>query len=122
MPKEDIGIAVFITHQGARHVNRRPEPQPVQDHRRRCRLLDHPVDLRRLAGRTARLGTHRRTRADHAGGESTATGRRPAEARAIEFCIEPSVIGGVRFEKGYAVTDMTVARQLELLQSRLVTR
>jgi len=38
----------------------------------------------------------------------------------ISFSVDPAVIGGLRVEKGYQVTDMTVARQLEILQDRLL--
>jgi len=38
----------------------------------------------------------------------------------IRFSVDPSVIGGLRIEKGYQVTDMTIARQLAVLQDRLL--
>lgn len=38
----------------------------------------------------------------------------------IRFSAEPSVLGGLRVEKGYQVTDMTIVRQLEVLQNLLV--
>ncbi|MBN2685099.1 MAG: F0F1 ATP synthase subunit delta [Pontiellaceae bacterium] len=38
----------------------------------------------------------------------------------IEFSVDPSVLGGVRLEQGYAVTDRTLARQLEVLQNTLL--
>ncbi|MDK2857067.1 MAG: synthase delta subunit [Verrucomicrobiota bacterium] len=39
----------------------------------------------------------------------------------ILFVSDPSVIGGLRVEQGYQVTDLTVTRQLELLQDRLLS-
>jgi F0F1-type ATP synthase delta subunit len=38
----------------------------------------------------------------------------------ISFSVDPSVIGGLRVEKGYQVTDLTVARQLEILKDGLL--
>lgn len=38
----------------------------------------------------------------------------------IRFSEDPAVLGGLRIEKGYQVTDMTIARQLEILQNLLV--
>ena len=38
----------------------------------------------------------------------------------IEFSVDPSVLGGLRLEEGYAVTDWTLARQLEVLQNTLL--
>lgn len=38
----------------------------------------------------------------------------------INFSVDPAVIGGLRVEKGYQVTDMTIARQLEILQDKLL--
>ena len=38
----------------------------------------------------------------------------------ISFSVDPAVIGGLRVEKGYQVTDMTIARQLEILQDKLL--
>jgi F0F1-type ATP synthase delta subunit len=38
----------------------------------------------------------------------------------ISFSVDPSVIGGLRVEKGYQVTDLTIARQLEILQDKLL--
>jgi F0F1-type ATP synthase delta subunit len=38
----------------------------------------------------------------------------------IRFSVDPAVIGGLRVEKGYQVTDRTIARQLEILKSRLL--
>lgn len=38
----------------------------------------------------------------------------------ISFSVDPSVIGGLRVEKGYQVTDMTIARQLEILRDKLL--
>jgi F-type H+-transporting ATPase subunit delta len=38
----------------------------------------------------------------------------------INFSVEPAVIGGLRLEKGHQVTDMTIARQLEILKDRLL--
>ena len=39
---------------------------------------------------------------------------------AIEFSVDPAVLGGLRLEEGYAVTDRTLARQLEVLQNTLL--
>jgi F0F1-type ATP synthase delta subunit len=38
----------------------------------------------------------------------------------INFSVEPAVIGGLRLEKGYQVTDLTIARQLEILKDKLL--
>jgi len=38
----------------------------------------------------------------------------------ISFSVDPAVIGGMRVEKGYRVTDLTIARQLEILQDKLL--
>ncbi len=38
----------------------------------------------------------------------------------INFSVDPAVIGGLRIEKGYQVTDLTIARQLEILQDKLL--
>jgi F-type H+-transporting ATPase subunit delta len=38
----------------------------------------------------------------------------------ISFSVDPAVIGGLRVEQGYQVTDMTIARQLEILQDKLL--
>jgi F-type H+-transporting ATPase subunit delta len=38
----------------------------------------------------------------------------------INFSVEPAVIGGLRLEKGHQVTDLTIARQLEILKDRLL--
>lgn len=38
----------------------------------------------------------------------------------IRFVVDPAVIGGLRLEQGYQVTDRTVARQLEVLQEVLL--
>ncbi|MFA6172310.1 MAG: F0F1 ATP synthase subunit delta [Kiritimatiellales bacterium] len=38
----------------------------------------------------------------------------------ICFSVDPAVIGGLRVEKGYQVTDRTVARQLEILRDKLL--
>ncbi len=38
----------------------------------------------------------------------------------IQFSVDPALIGGLRVEKGYQVTDMTIARQLAILQSQLL--
>lgn len=38
----------------------------------------------------------------------------------ISFSVDPALIGGLRVEKGYQVTDLTIARQLEVLKSRLM--
>jgi hypothetical protein len=38
----------------------------------------------------------------------------------IGFSVDPAVIGGLRVEKGYQVTDLTIARQLEILQDKLL--
>lgn len=37
----------------------------------------------------------------------------------IEFVVDPSIIGGMRLERGYQVTDKTIARQLEILRDTL---
>jgi len=38
----------------------------------------------------------------------------------INFSVDPAVIGGLRLGKGYQVTDLTIARQLEILQDKLL--
>jgi hypothetical protein len=38
----------------------------------------------------------------------------------ISFSVDSSVIGGLRVEKGYQVTDLTIARQLEILRGKLL--
>jgi F0F1-type ATP synthase delta subunit len=38
----------------------------------------------------------------------------------IQFRVDASVIGGLRLEQGYQVTDRTIARQLEVLQDILL--
>ncbi len=38
----------------------------------------------------------------------------------ISFSVDPAVIGGLRIEKGYQVTDMTIARQLEIVKEKLL--
>jgi F0F1-type ATP synthase delta subunit len=38
----------------------------------------------------------------------------------VGFVIDPTVIGGLRVERGYQVTDITIARQLEVLQNLLL--
>ncbi len=38
----------------------------------------------------------------------------------IRFDVDPAVIGGLRVEKGYQVTDLTIARQLEILRGKLL--
>ena len=38
----------------------------------------------------------------------------------INFSVDPAVIGGLRVEKGYQVTDLTIARQLEILKEKLL--
>ncbi|MCU0857376.1 MAG: F0F1 ATP synthase subunit delta [Pontiellaceae bacterium] len=38
----------------------------------------------------------------------------------VQFSVDPSVIGGLRVEQGYQVTDLTLARQLELLHDKLL--
>ncbi len=38
----------------------------------------------------------------------------------INFSVEPAVIGGLRLERGYQVTDLTLARQLEILKDKLL--
>ncbi len=38
----------------------------------------------------------------------------------ITFSVDPAVIGGLRVEKGYHVVDQTIARQLEILQDKLL--
>jgi len=40
----------------------------------------------------------------------------------INFSVDPSVLGGLRIEKGYQVTDMTIVRQLEVLQGKLLEK
>jgi F0F1-type ATP synthase delta subunit len=34
--------------------------------------------------------------------------------------VDPAVIGGLRVEKGYHVTDLTITRQLEILKAELL--
>ncbi len=38
----------------------------------------------------------------------------------INFSVDPAVIGGLRVEKGYQVTDATLVRQLEILKNKLL--
>lgn len=38
----------------------------------------------------------------------------------VNFSVDPAVIGGLRVERGYQVTDMTIARQLEELKDMLL--
>lgn len=38
----------------------------------------------------------------------------------ISFSVDPAVIGGLRLEKGHQVTDLTIARQLEILKNKLL--
>jgi F0F1-type ATP synthase delta subunit len=38
----------------------------------------------------------------------------------VNYAVDPAVIGGVRVERGYQVTDITIARQLEVLKDRLL--
>ena len=38
----------------------------------------------------------------------------------IEFRVDPALLGGLRLEQGYTVTDRTLARQLEVLQNTLL--
>ena len=38
----------------------------------------------------------------------------------VSFAADPAVIGGLRVEKGYQVTDLTIARQLEILKDKLL--
>ncbi|NOU35261.1 MAG: hypothetical protein HOO88_00570 [Kiritimatiellaceae bacterium] len=38
----------------------------------------------------------------------------------VSFSVDPAVIGGLRVEQGYQVTDLTIARQLEILQDKLL--
>lgn len=38
----------------------------------------------------------------------------------IRFNVDPSVLGGLRLERGYQVTDRTIVRQLEVLQDILL--
>jgi len=38
----------------------------------------------------------------------------------IQFVVDPSVLGGLRLEQGYLVTDRTIARQLDVLQDMLL--
>jgi len=38
----------------------------------------------------------------------------------VTYAVDPAVIGGLRVERGYQVTDMTIARQLEVLKGRLL--
>jgi hypothetical protein len=47
-------------------------------------------------------------------------GKQAANA-GIDFSVDPAVIGGLRIEKGYQVTDLTIARQLEILKEQLLT-
>lgn len=43
-----------------------------------------------------------------------------AERAGITFAVDPAVIGGLRVEQGYQVTDRTIARQLEILHDKLL--
>jgi F0F1-type ATP synthase delta subunit len=38
----------------------------------------------------------------------------------LEFSVDPAVLGGLRLEQGYQVTDRTLARQLEVLKDTLL--
>lgn len=38
----------------------------------------------------------------------------------IQFSVDASVLGGLRLERGYQVTDRTIARQLDILQDILL--
>jgi hypothetical protein len=38
----------------------------------------------------------------------------------LEFSVDPAVLGGLRLEQGYQVTDRTLARQLEVLKDMLL--
>lgn len=38
----------------------------------------------------------------------------------VSYSVDSAVIGGLRVERGYQVTDMTIARQLEVLKDRLL--
>jgi F0F1-type ATP synthase delta subunit len=38
----------------------------------------------------------------------------------ISFSVDPAVLGGLRLERGYQVTDLTIERQLEILQDKLL--
>jgi len=38
----------------------------------------------------------------------------------ISFFVDPAVIGGLRLEEGYQITDLTIARQLEILKDKLL--
>ncbi|WP_372808087.1 F0F1 ATP synthase subunit delta [Pontiella sp.] len=38
----------------------------------------------------------------------------------VEFSVDPAVLGGLRFEQGYQVTDSTLARQLDVLKDMLL--
>jgi len=38
----------------------------------------------------------------------------------IRFSVDAAVLGGLRLERGYQVTDMTIARQLDVLQDMLL--
>jgi|688.fasta_scaffold28352_8 F0F1-type ATP synthase delta subunit len=38
----------------------------------------------------------------------------------IHFTVDPGVIGGLRIEEGYHVTDLTITRQLEILKAELL--
>ena len=40
----------------------------------------------------------------------------------INFSVDPAVIGGLRVERGYQVTDITIARQLEILRDKLLEK
>jgi F0F1-type ATP synthase delta subunit len=47
--------------------------------------------------------------------------RGTASAKAgIRFTVDPAVIGGLRLERGYQVTDLTISRQLQLLKDELL--
>lgn len=38
----------------------------------------------------------------------------------VRFFVDPTVIGGLRVERGYQVTDLTIMRQLEVLRDKLL--
>lgn len=46
--------------------------------------------------------------------------RTEAGKAGVDFSVDPAVIGGLRVEKGYQVTDLTIARQLEILKDKLL--
>lgn len=48
------------------------------------------------------------------------TEQKDAAKAGIKFVVDPTVLGGLRLEQGYQVTDRTIARQLDVLKDTLL--